>query len=232
MVRFVFRVLVFFFVCVRDVRRRARNRPGSTPTERVFLVLFAYVVEELSQAASDSRPVAEESEVKISQADMDFIKATKETLASARAATEVSDDVLKKIEAAAKGMKEVTKKINSSRMAQLDKALDEALAAAKTCTDDCAVAWETVEEIRYARMRARIFESTTLYSRRARGSITRLTNTFFFMRTHTQRGQGERKLSVYYSYMFYSQQHHSVILHESPPPLGVETFFYKTSMIL
>mmetsp|Transcript_7793 Transcript_7793/g.28686 ORF Transcript_7793/g.28686 Transcript_7793/m.28686 type:complete len:225 (-) Transcript_7793:126-800(-) len=110
-------------------------------------------VEELSQAASDSRPVAEESEVKISQADMDFIKATKETLASARAATEVSDDVLKKIEAAAKGMKEVTKKINSSRMAQLDKALDEALAAAKTCTDDCAVAWETVEEISEAKAR-------------------------------------------------------------------------------
>ena len=171
--------LWFFFVCastvsrVRDVRRRARNRSGSTPTENVFLVLFAYAVEELSQAASDSRPVAEESEVKISQADMDFIKATKETLASARAATEVSDDVLKKIEAAAKGMKEVTKKINSSRMAQLDKALDEALAAAKTCTDDCAVAWETVEEIRYARTRARIFESTTLYSRRARAVRSR-----------------------------------------------------------
>lgn len=103
----------------------------------------------MSQAASNKRPAPKESDVKISKADMEFIKATKQTLAAARAATQVDEKVLKEIEAAAKGMKEVTKKMNSARKAQLDKALDAALAAAKTCTDDCAVAWETVEEIRY-----------------------------------------------------------------------------------
>ena len=195
-----------------------RNRPGSTPTERVFLVLFAYVVEELSQAASDSRPVAEESEVKISQADMDFIKATKETLASARAATEVSDDVLKKIEAAAKGMKEVTKKINSSRMAQLDKALDEALAAAKTCTDDCAVAWETVEEIRYDCVLTRRRATTTTSPSMKRTRATRnddgrgWTDTIFyaFLYAHTARPRREKTKRLLFLYVLQQTPTHSV----------------------
>lgn len=42
--------------------------------------------------------------------------------------------------------------ISSERLASLEKALEAALEAAKECTgDDCAVEWETVEEISAAK---------------------------------------------------------------------------------
>lgn len=54
------------------------------------------------------------------------------------------------MEAAAANVKKVN--ISSERLASLEKALEAALEAAKECTgDDCAVEWETVEEISAAK---------------------------------------------------------------------------------
>lgn len=106
-------------------------------------------VEELSAAKGSG----DMEEVEISAEDKAFIESTKKTITTARAAGQVSEQTLKEIEAAAKGMKEVVKKVNTARAQKLEKALEEAIAAAKECTDDCAVAWETVEEISAAKSR-------------------------------------------------------------------------------
>lgn len=103
-------------------------------------------VEELSAAAKDTSK-DQMKEVAISAADKKFIEETKATIAAARAAGSVDDATMKKIEAAAKGVKEVAKKVNQARVAKIETALEAAIAAAKECTDDCAVAWETVEEL-------------------------------------------------------------------------------------
>ena len=109
-------------------------------------------VEELSQAASDKKPAPPEAEpVPISQADMDYIKETQAALQAAKnAGGEVDMDMLRSIEAAATSAKKV--KVSSERLEQLEKALEAALTAAKECQgDDCAVEWETVEEISAAK---------------------------------------------------------------------------------
>lgn len=109
-------------------------------------------VEELSQAASDKKPVPDEMEpVPISEADMNFIKETQAALAKAKeAAGDVDVETLRALESAASSAKQV--KVSSERLTQLEKALEAALEAAKACTgDDCAVEWETVEEISAAK---------------------------------------------------------------------------------
>jgi uncharacterized protein YgbK (DUF1537 family) len=82
-----------------------------------------------------------------------FIESTKKTISAARAAGQVDAKTLKEIEAAAAGMKEVTKKVNTARMQKMEAALEAAIAAAKQCTDDCPAAWEEVEEISAAKSR-------------------------------------------------------------------------------
>ena len=112
-------------------------------------------VEELSQAASDKKPAPEELEpAPISQADMDFIKATQAALADAKkGAGEVDMDTLRALETASASAKKVT--VSSDRLKALEAALEAALASAKECTgDDCAVEWEAVEEISAAKSRA------------------------------------------------------------------------------
>ena len=112
-------------------------------------------VEELSQAASDKKPAPEELEpAPISQADMDFIKATQAALADAKkGAGEVDMDTLRALETASASAKKVT--VSSDRLKALETALEAALASAKECTgDDCAVEWEAVEEISAAKSRA------------------------------------------------------------------------------
>merc|ERR1712187_78937 len=103
-------------------------------------------VEELSAAVSDERKPAQ-AQVKVSKEDMAVIKSAKEALASASVAKEFDPSVVKGIESAVAGMKEVAKKVSSEKVTQLEKELQAALEAAKACTDDCAVAWEAVEEI-------------------------------------------------------------------------------------
>ena len=109
-------------------------------------------VEELSAATKDSSDDSMQ-EVAISDADKKFIESTKATIAAARAAGSVDEKIMKEIEAAAKGVKEVAKKVNQARVAKIEAALEAALAAAKECTDDCAVAWETVEELSASKSR-------------------------------------------------------------------------------
>ena len=109
-------------------------------------------VEELSAAQKDAKE--EMQEVAISDADKAFIESTKKTIVTARAAGQVDEATLKEIEAAAKGMKEVSEKVNSKRIAAMQKALEAAIAVAKECTDDCPAAWEEVEEIASAKSRA------------------------------------------------------------------------------
>ena len=112
-------------------------------------------VEELSQAASDKKPApAEMDPVPISEKDMNFIKETQAALAAARKGAESVDvDTLRSLESAAASAKKVT--VSNARMESLTKALDQALEAAKACTgDDCAIEWETVEEISQAKSRA------------------------------------------------------------------------------
>jgi hypothetical protein len=108
-------------------------------------------VEELSAAQKDAKE--EMQEVAISDEDKALIESTKKTIVAARAAGQVDEKTLKEIEAAAKGMKEVSKKVNSARIAAMEKALEAAIAAAKECTDDCPAAWEEVEEIAAAKSR-------------------------------------------------------------------------------
>ena len=112
-------------------------------------------VEELSQAASDKKPAPEELEpAPISQADMDFIKATQAALADAKkGAGEIDVDTLRALETASASAKKVT--VSSDRLKALETALEAALASAKECTgEDCAVEWEAVEEISAAKSRA------------------------------------------------------------------------------
>ena len=109
-------------------------------------------VEELSQAAPDKKPAPAEVEpAPISQADVDYIKETQAALKAAKdAGGDVDMDMLRSIEAAATSAKKV--KVSSERLEQLEKALEAALTAAKECQgDDCAVEWETVEEISAAK---------------------------------------------------------------------------------
>merc|ERR1712216_1010346 len=62
--------------------------------------------------------------------------------------------VLDSIETAAKSLGQVQGKVKqSARMKELSKSLEIALKAARECTDDCAVEWETVEEISDAKER-------------------------------------------------------------------------------
>ena len=88
-------------------------------------------VEELSQAASDKKPAPEELEpAPISQADMDFIKATQAALADAKkGAGEVDMDTLRALETASASAKKVT--VSSDRLKALETALEAALAEAK-----------------------------------------------------------------------------------------------------
>ncbi len=112
-------------------------------------------VEELSQAASDKKPAPEELEpAPISQADVDFIKATQAALEDAKkGAGEVDMDTLRALETASASAKKVT--VSSERLKALENALEAALASAKECTgEDCAVEWEAVEEISAAKSRA------------------------------------------------------------------------------
>lgn len=108
-------------------------------------------VEELSQAASDKKPQPDETEpAPISEADVEYIKATQAALQSAAQTGEVDMDQLRSIEAAAASAKKV--KVSSERLASLEKALEAALEAATACQgDDCAVEWEAVEEISAAK---------------------------------------------------------------------------------
>eukprot|EP00227_Mantoniella_beaufortii_P013881 CAMPEP_0197586766 /NCGR_PEP_ID=MMETSP1326-20131121/8627_1 /TAXON_ID=1155430 /ORGANISM="Genus nov. species nov., Strain RCC2288" /LENGTH=188 /DNA_ID=CAMNT_0043151427 /DNA_START=39 /DNA_END=605 /DNA_ORIENTATION=+ len=112
-------------------------------------------VEELSQAASDKKPKPSPMDpVPISAADMQFIKETQEALAKAKAGTQIDVSTLRLMEQAAKATKSI--KVDFERLAKLDKALMEALKAAEQCTgEDCAVEWETVEEISAAKSKAR-----------------------------------------------------------------------------
>ena len=111
-------------------------------------------VEELSQAASDKKPAPDEMEpAPISQADMDFIKATQAALADAKKGAEsIDSDTLRALETASASAKKV--KVSSERLKSLEAALEAALASAKECTgEDCAVEWEAVEEISAAKSR-------------------------------------------------------------------------------
>ena len=121
-------------------------------------------VEELSQAASDKKPAPDEMEpAPISQADMDFIKATQAALADAKKGAESIDiDTLRALETASASAKKV--KVSSERLKSLEAALEAALASAKECTgedcavewecvDDCAANWDVVEEISAAKSR-------------------------------------------------------------------------------
>lgn len=116
-------------------------------------------VEELSAAAADKDPPAATS-AKLSKEDVDKIKATKDMLASARekvaaetqSVKEVDEKVLNEIVNAVAGMKEVRPKMKTEAMKTLDAALNAAIEAAKQCQgDECAVAWETVEELSEAK---------------------------------------------------------------------------------
>ena len=109
-------------------------------------------VEELSAAQKDTKE--EMQEIAISDADKAFIESTKKTIVTARAAASISFSVASSTCPAAKGMKEVSEKVNSKRIAAMQKALEAAIAVAKECTDDCPAAWEEVEEIASAKSRA------------------------------------------------------------------------------
>jgi hypothetical protein len=85
---------------------------------------------------------------------MNFIKETQAALAAAKKGAESVDvDTLRSLESAAASAQKVT--VSNARLDSLTKALDQALEAAKACTgDDCAIEWETVEEISQAKSRA------------------------------------------------------------------------------
>lgn len=155
------------FVCTHDARSQSQRsakiitRAGGDVSDRLAeaLKVAEECVEDCAVAWDDVEELSaakgsgDMEEVEISAEDKAFIESTKKTITTARAAGQVSEQTLKEIEAAAKGMKEVVKKVNTARAQKLEKALEEAIAAAKECTDDCAVAWETVEEISAAKSR-------------------------------------------------------------------------------
>lgn len=111
------------------------------------------VVEEISAAVQHSKkaPVAVEAEV--SKEDLAFIKASQDALKAAKSG-DMDKKVLASIESAAKSLGQVQGKVkDSKRVQELSKSLEIALKAAKACTEDCAVEWETVEEISDAKER-------------------------------------------------------------------------------
>lgn len=100
---------------------------------------------------SKKAPVAVEAEV--SKEDLAFIKASQDALKAAKSG-DMDKKVLASIESAAKSLGQVQGKVkDSKRVQELSKSLEIALKAAKACTEDCAVEWETVEEISDAKER-------------------------------------------------------------------------------
>ena len=92
-------------------------------------------------------------DAKISKNDLAFIKASQDALKEAKSGA-MDKTVLDSIETAAKSLGQVQGKVKeSARMKELSKSLEIALKAARECTDDCAVEWETVEEISDAKER-------------------------------------------------------------------------------
>eukprot|EP00747_Dinoflagellata_sp_TGD_P161955 gnl/TRDRNA2_/TRDRNA2_179020_c0_seq1.p1 gnl/TRDRNA2_/TRDRNA2_179020_c0~~gnl/TRDRNA2_/TRDRNA2_179020_c0_seq1.p1 ORF type:complete len:248 (+),score=61.27 gnl/TRDRNA2_/TRDRNA2_179020_c0_seq1:91-834(+) len=113
-------------------------------------------VEELSAAVSDSSAPAPMTT--LSAEDKKTIEDTKAKLGLMQKETAAMKEIdeatlkrLKQLESVQAGMKEVTKKVSSEKSKELDDALAAALEAAKGCTDDCAVAWEEVEELSAAK---------------------------------------------------------------------------------
>lgn len=114
-------------------------------------------VEELSAAAADEKPPAKAA--KLTREDVKTINAYKEELKAARVKIEqdekvktgdekATEKVLAEIASAASGMQEVVKKVATEKSKKLEDALASAIEAAKACTGaECAVAWDTVEEL-------------------------------------------------------------------------------------
>merc|ERR1712176_398357 len=106
-------------------------------------------------SAADSNSDQQAAGTNLTKEDVEVIKATQEKLAvlAAETANAKENDEkglrrLKAIESAAAGMKNVRKKVCDERWAEIDVALMDALKAANTCAgDECARAWETVDEL-------------------------------------------------------------------------------------
>ena len=110
-------------------------------------------VEEISQAKSHQKKEPKEVDAKISKADLNFIKESQVQLQKAKKGT-MDKEVLNSIEGAAKSLKQVKGNLKqSARLKELTKSLEKALKAARECKEDCAVEWETVEEISDAKER-------------------------------------------------------------------------------
>jgi thiamine biosynthesis lipoprotein ApbE len=110
-------------------------------------------VEEISAAQAHAKKEPAPVDAKISKNDLAFIKASQDALKEAKSGA-MDKTVLDSIETAAKSLGQVQGKVKeSARMKELSKSLEIALKAARECTDDCAVEWETVEEISDAKER-------------------------------------------------------------------------------
>lgn len=109
-------------------------------------------VEELSATAADQgAPAKSESEGKLTKEDMAILTDAKQRIAQMRNMETVDLKKIEELASTAAEMKEVVKKVSEEKMAKIDAAFQAALEAAKACTEDCAVAWETVEELAEAK---------------------------------------------------------------------------------
>eukprot|EP00747_Dinoflagellata_sp_TGD_P192321 gnl/TRDRNA2_/TRDRNA2_57014_c0_seq1.p1 gnl/TRDRNA2_/TRDRNA2_57014_c0~~gnl/TRDRNA2_/TRDRNA2_57014_c0_seq1.p1 ORF type:complete len:262 (-),score=58.43 gnl/TRDRNA2_/TRDRNA2_57014_c0_seq1:109-894(-) len=115
------------------------------------------VVEELSATVDQSEKKGKKNSGILSMEELNALKSiyenigkAEEEIASKPQIDEATVQRLKELEAATPFT--VSKQVSSPEKAKrLDEALAEALEAARKCTDDCAVAWDTVEEISEAK---------------------------------------------------------------------------------
>ena len=106
----------------------------------------------LSAASAHAKKEPAAVDAEVSKEDLAFIKASQDALKAAKSG-EMDKAVLDSIETA-KSLGKVQGKVKeSARVKELSKSLEIALKAAKECTEDCAVEWETVEEISDAKER-------------------------------------------------------------------------------
>mmetsp|Transcript_3179 Transcript_3179/g.11519 ORF Transcript_3179/g.11519 Transcript_3179/m.11519 type:complete len:182 (+) Transcript_3179:67-612(+) len=106
-------------------------------------------VEELSAAADDKKPPPEPTKTELKPEVKEFIQETRAALAEAQAAATISTDTLRMLDKAQAAIGNVPGDVKEvdPRLADLEKQIEVAIAAAKECTDDCATAWDEVEEL-------------------------------------------------------------------------------------
>ena len=114
-------------------------------------------VEELSAASQKAGEQPEAKDAVLPKGAEAFIAETRKQIEAAQAAATFDSNTMKAIEAAAASAGSAIKEsagVDEERLARISAALEEAIAVAQECSDDCATEWDTVEELSAAKKHA------------------------------------------------------------------------------